>query len=178
MVWSGRNSNLSENLWLPGLPARLKMIQSKVKALSSEQQFRHYKYVAIVFVAQGRVTPIWFKIELVWDFMVVIVTWRRSDPKWSRYPPDNIFPITSLWEILVAVETRVLIQFSHKTVYSLFPTKIMLYIKFHQDWPTGLRDIQVWKCGRWTTMTNDDGRSLLYYNLTLSAFDSGELKSE
>ena len=22
----------------------------------------------------------------------------------------------------------------------------MLYIKFDQDWPTGLRDIQVWKC--------------------------------
>ena len=28
----------------------------------------------------------------------------------------------------------------------LFPTPFMLHIKFDQDWPTGLRDIHVWKC--------------------------------
>ena len=50
----------------------------------------------------------------------------------------------------------------------------MLHIKFDQDWPTGFRDIQVWKCGRRTTKT-DDG-PLVYYKLTLWAFDSGELK--
>ena len=27
-----------------------------------------------------------------------------------------------------------------------YPTPVMLHIKFDQDWPTGLRDIQVWKC--------------------------------
>ena len=53
----------------------------------------------------------------------------------------------------------------------------MLQIKFDQDWPTGFRDIQVWKYGRRTT-TDDDG-PLVYYNkykLTLWAFGSGELK--
>ena len=30
-----------------------------------------------------------------------------------------------------------------KTLCSLFPTIMMLHIKFDQDWPTGLRDIQV-----------------------------------
>ena len=38
---------------------------------------------------------------------------------------------------------------------SLSPIPVMLQIKFDQDWPTGFRDIQVWKCGRRTMM---DGR--------------------
>ena len=33
-----------------------------------------------------------------------------------------------------------------KTLCSLYPTPMMLYIKFDQDWPTGFRDIQVQKC--------------------------------
>ena len=64
-----------------------------------------------------------------------------------------------------------------KTLCSLSPTPVMLHIKFDQDWPTGFRDIQVWKCGRRTT--KDDGRTddglLVYYKLTLWAFGSGEL---
>ena len=38
-----------------------------------------------------------------------------------------------------------------KTLCSLSPTPVMLHIKFDQDWPTGFRDIQVWKCGQRTT---------------------------
>ena len=45
-----------------------------------------------------------------------------------------------------------------KTSCSLSPTPVMLHIKFHQDWPSGFRDIQVWKCGRRTTTTTTDGR--------------------
>ena len=33
-----------------------------------------------------------------------------------------------------------------KTLCSLSPLPVMLHIKFDQDWPTCLRDIQVWKC--------------------------------
>ena len=33
-----------------------------------------------------------------------------------------------------------------KTLCSLSPSPVMLRIKFDQDWPTGLRDIQVPKC--------------------------------
>ena len=33
-----------------------------------------------------------------------------------------------------------------KTLCSLSPTLVMLHIKFDQDWPTGLRDVQVRKC--------------------------------
>ena len=66
-----------------------------------------------------------------------------------------------------------------KTLCSLSPTPVMLHIKFDQDWPTGLRDIQVCKCG-WRRTTTTDGRTdegpLVYYKLTLWAFGSGELK--
>ena len=62
-----------------------------------------------------------------------------------------------------------------KALCSLSPTPVMLHIKFDQDWPTGFRDIQVWKCGRWRTTTTDSG-PLVYYKLTLWAFGSGELK--
>ena len=53
---------------------------------------------------------------------------------------------TSFWGLSVAMETRVLIQSAPKTLCSLSPTPMMLHIKFDQDWPTGLRDIQVQKC--------------------------------
>ena len=61
-----------------------------------------------------------------------------------------------------------------KTLCSLFPTPVMLHIKFGKDWPTGFRDIQVRKCGRRRT---DDG-PLVCFKLTLWAFGSGELKKE
>ena len=57
MVRTGQKSNSSEILWLSSLPASLTKIQSKKKALSSEQHFLHYKYKGKIFVNQGQVTP-------------------------------------------------------------------------------------------------------------------------
>ena len=45
----------------------------------------------------------------------------------------------------VAMDTRVLIQ-SASNIMQPFPNPVILHIKFDQDWPTGLRDIQVRKC--------------------------------
>ena len=59
-----------------------------------------------------------------------------------------------------------------KTLCSLSPTPVMLHIKFDQDLRTGLRDIQVWKCGQRRT---DDG-PLVFYKLTCEPSGSGELK--
>ena len=55
-------------------------------------------------------SPIWPEI----DFMPVVVKFEDV--------PINIFPImhVTLWEILVAVETRVLIQSAPKA-YAVFP---------------------------------------------------------
>ena len=42
LVESGRNSNLSEILWLYLLPVSMKKIRSKMKALACSQHFPHY----------------------------------------------------------------------------------------------------------------------------------------
>ena len=42
LVESGPNSNLSEILWLSSLPASMKKIRSKMKALACSQHFPHY----------------------------------------------------------------------------------------------------------------------------------------
>ena len=42
LVESGPNSNLSEILWLSSLPASMKKIRSKMKALEWTQHFPHY----------------------------------------------------------------------------------------------------------------------------------------
>ena len=42
LVRSGRISNLSETLWMSSLPASMKKIRSKVKALECSQHFPHY----------------------------------------------------------------------------------------------------------------------------------------
>ena len=52
---------------------------------------------------------IWPNFELVRDFMDVLVTCKyEEDPiKNEGARVDNIFPIITLWELFVAMETRV-----------------------------------------------------------------------
>ena len=49
-----RNSNSSKLLWLSSLPARMKKIQSKMKALECYQDFPNYKSMGIFSNAQGQ----------------------------------------------------------------------------------------------------------------------------
>ena len=56
LVESGPNSNLSEILWLSLLPASMKKIQLKIKALECSQDFSHYKSMGIFRFGQGQVT--------------------------------------------------------------------------------------------------------------------------
>ena len=57
MMVSGRNLNSSKLLCMSLLPARMKMIQSKMKALEWSQHFSHYKSMGISPDAQGQLTP-------------------------------------------------------------------------------------------------------------------------
>ena len=66
----------------------------------------------------------------------------------------------------------------------LSATPVMLHIKFYQDWQTGFRDIQVWKCGLWRR-TTDHWYTLsspcepsAQVSYTLWAFGSGELENK
>ena len=104
-----RNWNSSEILWLSWLPASLKKIQSKVNTLSSGQHFLHFMSMGKNFhcsrasnskvnspMARNQTCPRFYGCPRY------LQVWWRSDQKWSCYPPDNIFPIISLWELSVA----------------------------------------------------------------------------
>ena len=57
VVVSGRNSNSSKLLCMSSLPARMRMIESKMKELECSQDFSHYKSMGIFPDAQGQLTP-------------------------------------------------------------------------------------------------------------------------
>ena len=54
---SGQNYNLSKLSCMSSLPARMKMIDSKMKELECSQDFSHYKSMGIFPDAQGQLTP-------------------------------------------------------------------------------------------------------------------------
>ena len=93
--------------------------------------------------------PIWPKFELVRDLMHVLVTCKLKKDRIKKQPRkggDIDFPIISQW--------------------GLSPIPVMLHIKFDQDWPTGFRDIQVWKCGRRRRMTADGRTTDHWYTIS------------
>ena len=54
---SSRNLNSSNLLCMSLLPARMRMIDSKMKELECSQDFSHYKSLGIFPDAQGQLTP-------------------------------------------------------------------------------------------------------------------------
>ena len=62
LVESGPNSNLSEILWLSSLPASMKKIRSKMKAIERTQHFPNYNRMgAILCHGHQSSDPIWPK---------------------------------------------------------------------------------------------------------------------
>ena len=57
VVVSGRNLNSSKLSCMSSLPARMRMIESKMKELERSQDFSHYKSMGIFPDAQGQLTP-------------------------------------------------------------------------------------------------------------------------
>ena len=51
---SGRNLNSSKLSCMSSLPARMRMIDSKMKELEWSQDFSHYKSMGIFHIAQGQ----------------------------------------------------------------------------------------------------------------------------
>ena len=54
---SGRNFNSSKLSCMSSLPARMRMIDSKMEELEWSQDFSHYKSMGIFQIAQGQLTP-------------------------------------------------------------------------------------------------------------------------
>ena len=70
---SGRNLNSSKLSCMSSLPARMRMIDSKIKELEWSQDFSHYKSAVL--------GPIWPNFKLIRDFMDVLVTCKyEEDP--------------------------------------------------------------------------------------------------
>ena len=112
---SGRNLNSSKLSCMSSLPARMRMIDSKMKELECSQDFSHYKSMGI-FSRRSRaansavLNPIWSNFELVRDVMDVLVTCKyEEDPIKNECARvgTTFFPIITLWELFVAMETRV-----------------------------------------------------------------------
>ena len=57
VVVSGRNSNPSKLSCMSSLPARMRLIKSKMKELECSQSFSHYKSMEFFPDAQGQPTP-------------------------------------------------------------------------------------------------------------------------
>ena len=57
VVVSGRNWNSSKLSCMSSLPARMRMIESKMKELECSQDYSHYKSMGIFPFAQGQLTP-------------------------------------------------------------------------------------------------------------------------
>ena len=57
VVVSGRNLNSSKLSCMSSLPARMRMIESKMQELECSQYFSHYKSMGIFPDAQGQLTP-------------------------------------------------------------------------------------------------------------------------
>ena len=54
---SGRNLNSSKLSCMSSVPARMRMIDSKIKELECSQDFSHYKSIGIFPDPQGQLTP-------------------------------------------------------------------------------------------------------------------------
>ena len=87
------------------------------------------------FKMSGLIRP---KIELEQAFMPVLVT-SNFDDDWIKNEQASMETPFSHYK------SRGLIQSASKHYAAFSYPPVMLHIKFDQDWPTGLRDIQVRK---------------------------------
>ena len=97
LVRSGRISNSSEILWMSSLPASMKKIRSKMKALEWTQ---HFPIITLGGVAMETSSRIWPNFELIQTLIHVLITckYEKNQIKNSGEKCDDIvFPIISLW---------------------------------------------------------------------------------
>ena len=104
--------------------------------------------------------PVWPKFELVPRFYACTgyLKYKKDRIKNNRETVEISFPHYKSMGDFCCHGNQRFNPICPKTLCSLSSTLVILRIKFEQDWPTGFRDIQIWKCGRRTT-TTDDGRT-------------------
>ena len=114
---SGRNLNSSKLSCMSSLPARMRMIESKMKELECSQDYSHYKSMWIFPDAQGQLTPqslvrsgrIPNSSEMLWMFSLP-ASMKKIRSKMKALEWSQHLPIITLWELSVAMDTRVPIR--------------------------------------------------------------------
>ena len=129
LVRSGRIWNSSKLSCMSSLPASMKWIRSRTAEKKWQHRFSYYK-LWVFFFRRSRPAnsavgcPIWLNFELLRAPMDAIITckykknWmKKSEKKWQHR-----FSIINLWELSVAMETRVLIRSDPKAVAAFPPS--------------------------------------------------------
>ena len=117
VVVSSRNLNSSKLPCMSSLPARMRMIESKMKELECSQDYSHYKSMGIFPDAQGQLNPqslvrsgrISNSSEMLWMFSLP-ASMKKIRLKMKALECSQHFPIITLWELSVAMDTRVPVQ--------------------------------------------------------------------
>ena len=126
---SGRNLNSPKLSCISAIPARMRMIDSKMKELECSQDFYHYKSMGIFFPdAQGQLTPqslvrssrILNSSEMLWMFSLP-ASMKKIRSKMKALECSQHFLIILLWELSVAMDTGVPIRSGPKPNAAFLP---------------------------------------------------------
>ena len=117
VVVSGRNLNSSKLSCMSSLPARMRMIDSKMKELECSQDFSHYKSMGIFPDAQGqlilqslvRAGRISNSSEMLWMFLLP-VSMKKIQSKMKALECSQLLPHFNPMGAIRAMDTRVLIR--------------------------------------------------------------------
>ena len=128
VVVSGRNLNSSKLSCMSLLPARVRMINSKMKELECSQDFSYYKYMGIFPDAQGQLTPqslvrsgrILNSSEMLLMFSLP-ASMKKMRSKMKALECSLHFPIITLWELSVAIDARATIRSGPKHIAAFPP---------------------------------------------------------
>ena len=147
---SGRNLNSSKLSCMSSIPARLRMIDSKMKELECSQDFSHYKSMGIFPDVQGQLTPqslvrssrISNSSEMLWMFLLP-ASMKKIHIKMKALECSQHFPHYNPMGAIRCHGHQSSDPIRPKTYCSLSPIPMMVQLKFRYDWPTGCGDIQV-----------------------------------
>ena len=114
VVVSGRSLNSSKLSCMSLLPARMRMIESKMKEIECSQDFSHYKSMGIFPDAQAQLTPqslvrygrIWNSSEML-CMSSLPASMKKTRSKMKALECLQHFLLITLWKLSVAMETRV-----------------------------------------------------------------------
>ena len=129
-VVPGRNLNSSKLSCMFSLPARRRMIDSKMKELECSQDFSHYKSMGTFPDAQGQLTPQSFvrssripnSSEMLWMFTLP-ASMKKIRSKMKTLACSQHFPHYNPRVLSVAMDTRVPIRSGPKPNASFPPTQ-------------------------------------------------------